>query len=299
MNSLSLNKDLANETDALNEQNASSWQAGFSAKFHFANGKTRLGDTSHYGPLRVQRPFYPEGSECLHFYLLHPPGGLVGGDCLSIDLDLEEGSRVVMTTPSAGKIYRNISPLPQVQRTTVRADHDAVIEYLPQENIVFNGAKAEISTRVDLSGSGVFVGWEMTCLGLFENQGLFTEGSLRQSLELWRDDKPIFIDRLLLSAESGLLQSKAGLQGKTVFGTMLITADVASNSVLIETLVHWQEQINNAELSIAMTQKPGVFVVRALAYEAEPLRHAFQWLWRELRPAVLNREACAPRIWST
>jgi len=284
------------------------WFARFCGNFVAVDAHTRMGQTSHYGPLRVQRPFYPEGLGCLHLYLLHPPGGLVGGDCLSIDVSLEPRAQVLMTTPSAGKIYRNISGLKQGQHVSLKVSDGAVMEYLPQENIVFDGAEAELSTRVDIDGSGLYIGWELTCLGRFESKELFEAGQLQQSLVITHNDRPLFNDRLYLEAPSDLQTSRAGFQGRHVFGTFVINADIlaseaeADASGLTGHLLEFQAQFNErfAGLqSVAITQKPGVFIVRALGNKAEQMRQCFEDIWSMVRPKLLGRSACAPRIWRT
>jgi len=284
------------------------WLARFCGNFVAVDDHTRMGQTSHYGPLRVQRPFYPEGLGCLHLYLLHPPGGLVGGDCLSIDVSLEPRAQVLMTTPSAGKIYRNISGLKQGQHVSLKVADGAVMEYLPQENIVFDGAEAELSTRVDIEGSGLYVGWELTCLGRFENQQLFESGQLQQSLLITHNGRPLFNDRLYLEAPGDLQTSRAGFQGRHVFGTFVINADILAAdaetdaSALTGHLLTFQEQFNErfAGLqSVAITQKPGIFIVRVLGNKAEQMRQCFEEIWNMVRPKLLGRSACAPRIWRT
>ena len=278
------------------------WLARFSAEFSAQHGDTRLGKTEHFGPLRVQRPFFPEGPTCLHFYLLHPPGGLVGGDQLSIDLSLSDRAHVLMTTPSAGKVYNNISGIPQGQYVSLEVNDGCILEYLPQENIVFNGADGQLTTTVNIQGDGLFVGWEITCLGRFESEQFFEQGQLTQSLMLLRDGLPLFSDRLQLTAPSALQSSEVGFQGFHVFGTLLINRDVMDQSEQTDDAVlQWQETINQdaRELTVAVTQKPGVFIVRVLGNKAEQVRNSFEQLWAQLRSDVIGKEPCAPRIWRT
>jgi urease accessory protein len=283
---------------------AKRWLAKFSASFGYIDGCTRLGKTEHYGPLRVQRPFFPEGPACLHLYLLHPPGGLVGGDRLAVDLTVSAGAHVVMTTPSAGKIYRNISGLKQGQYTSIRVASKAVMEYFPQENIIFNGADGEIATQVDLTGDGLFIGWEIACLGMQASKEEFVKGALKLSLVIQQDGKPLFFDRLKIESPSALQSSKAGLQGRSVIGTLVITTTVV-NADNEEKIIAWQQQINQCDsdkhssCSVATTQKPDVFVVRMLSDNSESVRRSFEALWAILRPQVINKNACRPRIWNT
>ena len=274
------------------------WLARFSGEFLALDNGTRMGASSHMGPLRVQRPFYPEGKECLHLYLLHPPGGLVGGDRLSIDLSVRRNAHLLMTTPSAGKLYRNISGLSQGQYVQLNIAAGGCLEYLPQENIVFDGAEGELHAQVDIEGDGLFVGWEITCLGRYESDDPFEQGRLRQSLLIYRDGQPLFMDRLLLEAPCQLQTSRAGFQGCSVFGSMVITRELMSDESFQESLIEWQQSLP-VEISLAITQKPDVWIARALGDKAEKVRDAFEVLWEKLRPQLLNRPACPPRIWRT
>lgn len=279
------------------------WRALFSGEFyarpHADGQQTRMGKTVHFGPLRVQRPFYPEGSELLHLYLLHPPGGLVGGDQLSIQAHAMEGAKVLMTTPSAGKLYRNESDMQQGQEVTITIDADCAVEYLPQENIIFNGAKGTLNTRVNIQGNGLFIGWEITCLGRPEAQAFFNEGRLKQSLLVYQDGQPLFLDRLILNADDGVMQSHVGLQRKQAFATCIINRELATSD--FDQLVALQEQLNRHTHTeyLAVTQKPGVLIIRVLGDRAEPIRAMLEKVWALLRPVVYERESCIPRIWNT
>jgi urease accessory protein len=283
------------------------WLAKFSGQFIETDGYTRMGLTQHFGPLRVQRPFYPEGQGCLHLYLLHPPGGLVGGDHLSIDLDVESGAHVLMTTPSAGKIYRNISDLSQGQYVSLRVGDGSILEYLPQENIIFDGADGELSTCVDIYGNGLFVGWEITCLGRHESQDAFETGRLKQSLRINHNNRPLFIENLTLVAPTELQSGRAGFQGKSVFGTFVINADMMIDDEPLQQQLmifqrRWNDEISatvEGHIVVALTQKPGVFVARIMGNKAEWLRRCFEDLWLIIRPELLGRQACVPRIWRT
>lgn len=150
-------------TDILNSEQRH-WPAYISLGFDKGADKTRMHQMKFQGPLRVQRPFYPEGEVC-HTYLLHPPGGLVSGDDLNIQYDCDQGSEVLLTTPSAGKIYRaDSNGVVQKQRVDIQVT-DANCEWLPMETIVFEGAHGELTTQINLYGDAKLIGLDVFCLG--------------------------------------------------------------------------------------------------------------------------------------
>lgn len=299
-----MNMLIAPHTRAQADEVDPRWRALFRGEFYGAatsNGNlhTRMGKTMHFGPLRVQRPFYPEGSDLLHMYLLHPPGGLVGGDQLVIQVDAHDQAKVLVTTPSAGKLYRNETELNQVQQVSIQVGNKSAVEYLPQENIIFNGAKGELNTQVYVSGDGLFIGWEITCLGRPESDALFTEGKLKQTLAIYQDEQLLFIDRFNLDALSGVLTSRVGLQNYSVFATFVINRNI--DTAALQNLLEVQANCNHQPEKVLMgiTQKNDILIIRALAHRAEPIRNQFEYIWQLLRPSVYGREACTPRIWNT
>ena len=136
------------------------WKAELSLGYRERFGKTSLVDMAFKGPLRVQRSFYPEDHVC-HTYLLHPPGGMVSGDKLNIDISISAGSHALLTTPSAGKVYgadsANVAQSQMIRGEVV----DGVLEWLPQETILFDRANAQLTTRFDLDESSILGAWEM------------------------------------------------------------------------------------------------------------------------------------------
>jgi urease accessory protein len=258
--------------------------------------------------LVVQRPFYPEGDPC-HVYLVHPPGGVVGGDELRIDVQVDPGAHALITTPAATKFYRCDGRVSS-QTQELHAS-GATLEWLPQENIFFRGADVRTATRVHVEQNSRFIGWEINCLGLPARDEPFDAGTLRLDLELWRGhgveavdlnrprdcdnemrDVPIFLDRLRLHGEAAARGALWGLAGQEAVGTLLATPATRAQVESIRELV---ADIPFASVSLV----DGVLVLRALAPQAEAVRTLFICAWQRLRPAIIGREAVLPRIWST
>jgi urease accessory protein len=269
---------------------------------------TRLLERHHNGPLIVQRPFYPEGDPC-HVYLVHPPGGVVGGDELRIDVQVVAGSHALITTPAATKFYRCEGRFSS-QAQELRAA-GATLEWLPQENIFYRGTDARTATRIQIDADSRFIGWEINCLGLPARGEHFDAGALRLDLELWKSSiasepapirsgpfclemgsDPIFIDRLRLTGDSPARGANWGLAGQEAVGTLLATPATREH-------VEWIRALIADEKFAAVTLVDGVLVLRALAPQAEAVRNLFISAWQRLRPAVIGRPAVLPRIWNT
>ncbi len=276
---------------------ASSWKASLALTFSASDGATQLLRRGHHGPLVVQRPFFPEGRAVCHTYILHPPGGIVPGDALALDIAVEASAHALITAPAATKVYRSDGRTSR-QEQTVRADSGSSVEWLPQETILFQGARAHLSTRIALSGSATFIGWDILCLGRPACDERFGAGSsCRQHFELWRDGRPIVLER---TRYEGDMQDAAwGLRGVAVTGTLFATSPALSDESKTS-LLHELRAIRVREGELASASEVGgALVLRYLGNGVEQARMLFEQAWRILRPAVVGRPACLPRIWST
>ncbi|MDP5291048.1 urease accessory protein UreD [Oceanimonas sp. CHS3-5] len=271
---------------------ARQWPAHLSLQLAEGPTRTQVKDMAFSGPLRIQRPFYPEGKLC-HLYLLHPPGGLVSGDRLSIEIQVQAHSQGLLTTPSAGKVYRQDSAgVAQGQRVQLRLEEGAELEWLPQETIVYRGANAGLDLHIELADNARFIGWELVCLGRPAGEQWFDAGSLTQRLQLWRAGRLVLNERLHLNAVDAVHQSRAGLHGSCVFGT-LVAAGPGLNDELITAL---RETL---AAGFSVTERLGVLLVRYLGNDMTACRDGMWRAWELVRPAVLGRPACFPRIWFT
>lgn len=270
-----------------------SWPARLDMRLEADELRTRLKGLEFAGPLRIQRPFYPEGGVC-HLYVLHPPGGLVSGDRLAISVWAGAASQSLLTTPSAGKVYgRDSDGVAQGQSVCLQLHDNAECEWLPQETLVFRGANAVLDTRIELSASARFIGWDLVCLGRPAAGEIFDEGSLSQTIRLWRDGRLLFNERLQLAGDSPLRRSRVGLAGGCVFGTLL-----ASGLGLDETLTG-QLRAALPSPAFTVTERLGVLLVRYLGDDMNICRDGMWRAWALIRPVLLARPACIPRIWLT
>lgn len=259
-------------------------------------GYARYGDATrpvmrrHKGPLRVQKHLYPEGPEVCQHIIVHPPGGIAGGDRLDINAAVGSGAWAQLTSPGAAKWYRAGGPA--YQNVQLRVEADATLEWLPQETIVYSGAQAELSTRIELEGNASLFYWDIIALGRPASDEGFDAGHFQAQLDISRDGALLWHERQRVVGADGLLDSPIGLDGQPVFATLIVTGEIEAE--LLERCRDVSSQVRGD-----LTQLPGLLVGRCLASEA---LHARAWLidvWRLLRPALLEREALSPRIWST
>jgi urease accessory protein len=244
----------------------------------------------------MQKPFYPEGEVC-HVYLIHPPGGIVGGDELHLNVNVNKNAHALITTPAATKFYRgNDFQAKQIQNINVSAGCN--MEWLPQETIFFSGCEANTKTIVNLEDDAQFIGWEIICLGRPASHEVFEQGYIRQVVEVWRDKKPIVIERSRLEGGDEILQSAWGMQGFVVMGTLIVTN--ADNIVLDAVRENIEKQnLDSNRIRLSATLINDVLICRTLAHQAESARESFIAIWKTLRPIVMQRTAVAPRIWYT
>ena len=241
----------------------------------------------------MQKALYPEGPEVCQAIIVHPPGGIVAGDTLAIDVNARADARVQLTTPGAAKWYRSSGAEAEAV-TTLRAGPRAMVEWLPQESILFDGACASISLRVDLARDARFFGWDIVCLGRTASNERFTRGHLRQSLDLFRDRTLLYCERAAIDGGTRALQSGAILSGAPVFGTLAMAGATMSDEVLAACRAAVCPGGEGA-----ITRLPEVAVARYRGDSASAARTYFANLWRLLRPVIAGRDAVMPRIFAT
>ena len=163
---------------------------------------------------------------------LHPPGGIVGGDELAIRAEARAGASALATTPAAGKFYRSAGPL-ATQDQLLRVASGGALEWLPQESIVYPGARGVSRTRVELEAGAAFLGWEIVSFGLPASGALYDHGEFTQRFEIVRDGEPVLLERGRYEGGSTLMSGAFGLGGRTVMGTLFATLDDASPLALV------------------------------------------------------------------
>jgi urease accessory protein len=271
---------------------------------HLALQYRRDGDTTrarsrHHGPLRVLASLYPEGSAVCHDVLVHPPGGLVGGDVLELEVDLDEGAHVVLTTPGAARFYRSAGERAR-QQVSVRLGAGARFEWLPLETICHRSCLADNQLGFTLAPGAEMIGWDLLALGLPASGEAFDDGEYGQQISLpgvWQERARI------AGQDRRLLDGPLGWAGHRVLGTLWFSrgdaVDPALRNALLDTARAVVAASGLAEQAGVTSPHDRLVVLRVLAPRVEPamaLLAAVRAAWRR---QAWGLAANPPRIWRT
>lgn len=275
----------------------SPWHARLHLGFSRVAARTVLHENRHCGPLRVQKALYPEGDAVCQALLLHPPSGLAGGDHLAIHVDVAAAAHAQLTTPGAGKWYRTAGEVAS-QTVNLQVAAGATLEWLPQESIVFDGARARMETRVILAADSCYLGWDILCLGRAAAGERFARGQVDLLCRIERERAPLWLERGGFAGDDPLLSSPAGWAGASVCGTLLCVFPGLTQQAP-DLLAACRALVPADQARHGLTVLPGVLIARYLGHHSEAARQWLVALWRMLRPACCGRPAVPPRIWMT
>ena len=253
----------------------------------------------HDGPLRILQSLYPEGDAICHNVLVHPPGGLVGGDALNINITASGQSHGLITTPGATRFYKSDGEL-ALQRTHIRLHDQSRVEWLPMESICYNRCLAQNELRVELGPDAEFIGWDITAFGLPHAKLPFEQGRFRQHIEM----PGVWLERGLLdAADTRLMKGPVGLSGNCCMASIFfITGTKLSRARRQQALDAARAVIEGHSLHAtagATSPNDRVIVARALAPVVEPAMQLLRGVWAAWRAQLWNLTAFNPRVWAT
>jgi len=268
------------------------WRAQLSLDYRHDAGRTVLA-RRHSGPLQVQKALYPEGAALCHTLLVHPPGGIAGGDALAIDATVGAAAQALITTPGATRWYKADGRRASQHVTLSVA---GALEWLPQEAIVFNGADVDSRIDVDLADdAAATLGWDIVALGRAAAGESFETGRFAQTIRLRDGGRLQWVERTRFDGSDALLASPIGLAGHHVFGCLWAAGPRWSDATIDTLREHWP-----ADAAPVSRVAPRLLLARVLAHSTPAARQALTAAWRMLRPLVFcGREAQPPRIWAT
>jgi urease accessory protein len=274
------------------------WHGHLDLDYHRDGERTGALDR-HDGPLRVLQRLYPEGPGVCHHVLVHPPGGIVGGDRLDLTLNLTEGSHALLTTPGATRFYRSDGET-ALQTLDARLADRARLEWLPLETLAYSGCIAENRMRFALAPGAEMIGWDLLALGLPAADAAFERGRFIQHVEL----PGHWLERGRVDAtDLRLLDSPLGWAGRRVLAMVWFASGLALPEAQREALLEAAraEVTGHTLAATAGATSPGAHVVllRVLAPRVEPAMQLLTRVWARWRERAWALPACPPRVWRT
>ncbi|NUO85270.1 MAG: urease accessory protein UreD [Cupriavidus sp.] len=274
------------------------WRATLQLRFARRGERTALAERRHQGPLLVQKPLYPEGGIC-HAVILHPPAGVAGGDSLEIDVTVEAGAHAVLATPGATKWYKSLGR-EAAQRVRLAVGEGARLDWLPHENIVFDDARARISTVLDVAPGGSAIGWDAVVLGRQASGEQWARGALWLDTRIGSGERALWIEQAQIEAASPLRHAVPGLDGLNVLGTLWAVGAGATQD-LAETLAERLPYTPALRAGVTCLAANGqsMLLLRVLGRHMEAVRHVMTDTWQALRMPLHGVAAQPLRLWAT
>jgi urease accessory protein len=274
------------------------WHAKLDLDYRLEAGRT-VARHQHTGPLRILQSLYPEGDAICHNVVVHPPGGLVGGDTLELTIQVAPGAHGLVTTPGATRFYRSEGAA-AFQGTSISVATDGRMEWLPLEAIAYNGCLAENRLTIDLAPGAELLGWDVTALGLPLAAKPFETGHFCQHLEV----PGVWLERASIKAlDDLLLNSPLGLAGHCCFATLFFVSGSNLDRQRRQRALDVARQVIQAHPlcpTAGATSPDGqVVLVRVLAPLVEPAMDLLRSVWLAWRRHLWQLNANSPRIWST
>ncbi len=273
------------------------WHASLALNYTLEDARTVV-RYRHDGPLRVLQSLYPESKGICHNVLVHPPGGLVGGDTLALDVTLGVGAQALLTTPGATRFYRSEGDS-AAQRVSLHLAHGARLEWLPLETILHSGCQAENQLRFDHAPGAELIAWDISALGLPHADKPFVCGRYGQHIEM----PGVWLERGVLDAQdTRLLQSPLGLAGQHCMAALFFAAGSAIERQRRDRALDAARHVVQAhplETRCGVTcPNPQVLLLRALAPQVEPALDLLKSVWASWREILWQQAALPPRIWA-
>lgn len=273
------------------------WTARLTLDYALERGRS-VARHVHDGPLRILQSLYPEGDATCHNVLVHPPGGLVGGDTLDIRVTVGEHAHGLVTTPGATRFYRSAAGLATQQVHAVIED-GARLEWLPLEALAYGGCDAMNVARFDLAPQAELMTWDITALGLPHSGQPFEAGIFRQHIEI----PGLWLERGTIEAtDDALMNGPAGLAGQRCIAALVFAGGQALASERVLRALECARALIEAsplrDQAGATSPHPQVIVVRVLAPVVEPAMQLLRPIWAAWRNVLWGLPATAPRLWN-
>lgn len=276
------------------------WYAQLELGFCFENSRTIMSHRKYHGPVRVQKMLWPERTGVCHAIIVHPPAGIAGGDHLTFEIETKDQAHAVVTTPGAGKWYKT-NGKQAFQHIHLHVKDQSILEWVPQETMLFDGALAHSETHIHLDNAASFIGWDMLVLGRQARAERFVQGSYYNQFKLWRENKLLVADTLYFEGEDRWLSSCLGMNNQAVMGSFWAAApeEYRSSFYLEQQLELIRELMMRMQAPVTLTLLDDVVSARFLGNDVRHCHDAFAAIRAKLRRYWFDLEEEFPRIWKT
>ena len=273
------------------------WHAALRLDYSREGGRS-VARFAHDGPLRILQSLWPEGDAICHNVLVHPPGGLVGGDTLEVAVTGAPGSHGLVTTPGASRFYRSDGET-ALQDVRIRLEGGARLEWLPLEALYYSGCQAHNRLVMDLAPGAELLGWDVAALGLPQANQPFVRGSVLQHIELADQ----WLERGRIAAgDARLMDGPLGLAGHRCLASLFFACGGELPRQRREALLDAARDVIQghglAATAGATSPTGAVVVVRALAPLVEPAMALLRTVRQAWRPLLWATEGAEPRGWA-
>jgi urease accessory protein len=266
--------------------------------FSSAGGRTRLSHLYQRNPQRAFFPLSEPDDRAALAVLVTTSGGLVAGDRIVIDIRAEADAVAHVTTSAAEKIYRSTGATTQIAQS-IAVGARAWLECLPQETILFDGARLRRHTTVAVAPGGGFLGGNILIFGRRARSERFTYGLLHEGLEVRLAGHLVWGDALHIDGGvATMLDDAACFDGAAACATLILAPPDGEPARFVDRGRAAQARMPTPGLRAGITVVNGIVVARWLAAEAAALRRAFADLACLWRHAAMGLPARLPRLWS-
>ena len=273
------------------------WRADLKLDYTLESQRT-VARYLHQGPLRILQSLYPEGDQICHNVLVHPPGGLVGGDTLDIQVNVAEGAHALVSTPSATRFYKSGGQA-ALQQVTATLAPGARLEWLPLEAIAYNDCKATNRAIFNLAPTAELMAWDVTALGLPSSDMAFAKGHFQQHLEI----PGVWLERgNLRGDDTRWLNSPLGLAGQKCLASLVFASGNNIEPQRAAQALEAAREVLEAHplrLQAGVTcAHPQVIVLRVMSPLVEASMDLLKKVWAVWRHTLWALPSTPPRIWS-
>lgn len=260
------------------------------------DGQTVISRSHCTTPWHLLPPIYLDETGSAYTLLLNPSGGLVGGDHLSIHMKLDAGAHVLISAPSANRIYRTKGEV-SVQEINLTLGTGAVLEWLPEHAIPYSGSRYRQTLRATLAPGATIVLWDALASGRIAREERWAFTSLENEIRITTASGNSVLERYVLDPKTDL--GRVGLAGDWDYVASLY---VVNDSVSAEVWSRLESRLGSlldeqAGRVLAGVSTPAVagVAVKLLARTAPDLTQLLETLWAAVRAELWNLPPVALR----